>query len=410
MRGFLLCTLLLSFSAQAAPWEFAPVISVTQESKPGVFTHLESAGRKNIAVSEGWVAVAWEDNRDGTPRCYVALKAPGQNTFGETRQISGKQEAAEPAIVGLDKGRFALAWEEADHVWARIITNKPGKAMQLAEPLALSDGTGAQASLSFAAKGGLVAVWSEQGERFWQIKLARVHIKANGDIQLEHKITVDGKAEGDQSYPSIAALSGGKTMVAWEDRRAGNTRLFYAASRNESEYSAPPQQLNESLWREAKSGIGQGGTGVMRVALAAQGSDGVAAVWADKRDFRAGYDVYAGFAHGPEFKFGANEKVQDEFGDNIAQWHPALASNADGRVVAVWDDDRDGSPDVWLAWRKAEGWSGDLAVPGASGAGVQSDPSIAMDDSGNLHLAWVEKADLNGPSTIKYSFARATEK
>jgi len=61
---------------------------------------------------------------------------------------------------------------------------------------------------------------------------------------------------------------------------------------------------------------------------------------------------------------------------------------------------------VWLSWRDKEGWSDDLAVPGASGPGVQSAPSIAMDEAGNLHLAWVEKADLNSPSRIRYVFGR----
>jgi hypothetical protein len=145
----------------------------------------------------------------------------------------------------------------------------------------------------------------------------------------------------------------------------------------------------------------------MRVALASHGRDEVVAVWADKRDFQSGYDVYGGFARGPALSFGPNEKVQDQFGDNVAQWHPAVAANASARVVAAWDDDRDGSPDVWLSWRGAEGWSDDLAVPGASGPGVQSDPSLALDDAGNLHMAWVEKADLNSPSRIRYLFGRA---
>ena len=30
-----------------------------------------------------------------------------------------------------------------------------------------------------------------------------------------------------------------------------------------------------------------------------------------------------------------------------------------------------------------------------------------MDEAGNLHLAWVEKADLNSPSKIRYTFGHA---
>ena len=407
MRAFIFCAVLCCAGVQAAPWEFDPSIPVTRDSAQDAFVHIESAGRKSIAVSGAWVAVAWEDNRDGVPRCYVALKAPGQAGFGDTLQVSGQEEAAEPAIVGLGGGRFALGWEEGGRVWARIVTAKsPGGSVSLAAPLVLSVGPGAQVSLGFTSRGGLFSVWSQKGERYWQIRFARLTVMAHGGIRPARAVIVDASAEGDQSYPSIAAVSGGRAVVAWEDRRAGHTRLYYAVSKNGGARFAPPQYLNEAVWRGQSLGFGRG-TGVMRVALAAQGRDGVVAVWADKRDFESGYDVYGSFARGPNLTFGANETVQDDFGNNIAQWHPAVAANRGGRVAAVWDDDRDGSSDVWLSWRNADGWSDDLAVPGTSGPGVQSDPSLAMDEAGNLHLAWVEKADLNSPSKIRYTFGHA---
>jgi len=409
MRIFLLCFALFSSSTQAAPWEFEPAIPVTPESRPGVFTHLESSGRKNIAVSNEWVAVSWEDNRDGTPRCYVALKAQGQKAFGDALQISGEKEAAEPVIASLGGGRFALAWEEAEQIWVRTLTTgKAGQIALLSAPVKLSNKTGAQISLSFLPSTGLYAVWSEQGDKFWQIKLSKLKIDTRGNIQTSPTLLVDKTAEGDQSYPSIELIPNGNHIIAWEDRRAGHTRIMYTASKKDSVYTVP-QRLNEAPRNFINPGFGRG-AGVMRVALAAQGLDGIASVWADKRDFQSGYDVYSAFAKGDDLVFEKNEKVQDEFGDSFAQWHPAIAADAAGRVAVVWDDDREGSPDIWLAWKKDNGWSGDVAVPGASGPGVQSDPSIAMDEVGNLHLAWVEKAGLDSPSRIKYLFGRVPNK
>lgn len=400
MRVLFVIAALCCGAVQAGPWEFDASVAVTGDAAPHAFFHLESAGRKNIAVSAGWVAVVWEDNRDGVPRCYVALKAPNAAAFAAALPISGRGEAAEPAIASLGSGRFAVAWEEAGRVWARTVT-----AQSLGAPRALGAEAAAQVSLGAAPRGALLAVWSEKGERFWRIRLARLTVDARGGIRSGQAIVVDATAAGDQSYPSVAAASADTAVAAWEDRRAGHTRLLYAVSAKGGARFAPPRQLNESIWRGQSLDFGRG-TGVMRVALASHGRDGVAAVWADKRDFQSGYDVYGGFARGPALRFGPNEKVQDQFGDNIAQWHPAIASNAQGRAAAVWDDDRDGSPDVWLSWRDKDGWSDDLAPPGASGPGVQSDPSVAMDEAGNLHLAWLEKADLNSPSRIRYVFGR----
>lgn len=407
MRAVIFCSALICATAQAAPWIFDAPVQVSQDSKAGVFVHLESAGRKNIALSDGAVAVVWEDNRDGVSRCYVALKGNGQVSF-TSRQISGLEEAVEPSIVGIGAGRFVLAWEEAEKIRIRDVKINPaGKPPAMGEILQLGSKSAMQASLSYSKQNGLTAVWSEQGKSIYQIMSARLKISVQGKLQKAGVTVVDANAKGDQSYPSLAER-GKQTVVAWEDRSGGYTRLFYAVAQTDNKFSFP-QQLNESKWRGPEAGLGQGGTGVMRVALATQGRDGVAAVWADKRDFQSGYDVYGSFAAGANTKFGANEKIQDEFGDNFAQWHPAVAANIDGRIAVVWDDDRDGSPDVWLSWWNEDGWSADMAVPGASGNGVQSDPSVTMDEAGNLYLAWVEKAELNSPSSIRYVFGKVNK-
>lgn len=400
MRHRLLALVLLCGNAIAGPWEWSAPVTVAADPAGRAFVHLESAGRKSIAESAGWVAITWEDDRDGMARCYVALKAPGQADFGAAQQVSGVDEAFEPAIVGLAGGRFALAWEEGGRVRARVIDAKgPG------ETLLLSARESAQASLGYAAEAGLFAVWSEKAGNVWRVALARLTPVGDGLKRGPASLVEPGKLEGDQSYPSIAPLGAGQLVVAWEDRRAGHTLIMDAVSRDGGAHFTAPTNVNEIVWRGQSAGVGRG-TGVMRVALGRAGAHGVVAVWADKRDFLSGYDVYAAFAQGPRFKFGANEKVQDEFGNNIAQWHPAIAANIAGRVVVAWDDDRDGTPDVWLSWRDPQGWSDDLAVPGASGPGVQSDPSIAMDAAGNLYLAWVEKGDLNAPSRLRYAFGR----
>lgn len=399
MRALLAFSLGLACTAVlASPWKFDAPVLVSHDPAQRAFVHLESAGRKSIAVSGGWVAITWEDNRDGLSRCYVALKAPGKETFTRETRVSGDAEAFEPAVVGLDGGRFALVWEEGGHIRARLWSAHGGRG----KPITLGARDAAQASLGYAQQGGLFAVWSEQGKQFWRVQAARLILGPDGALKAEQAYAIEpGKIEGDQSYPSVAVPDAKKLMVAWEDRSAGHTRILSSISEDGGMHFAPPQQVNDVIWLGQMGGFGRG-TGVMRVALSDYGANGVAAVWADKRDFLGGYDVYAAFAAPPALKFGANEKVQDDFGNNIAQWHPAVSANRQGQIAVAWDDDRDGTPDIWLAWRTASGWSDNLAVPGASGPGVQSDPSIVLDEAGNLHVAWVEKNGLNSPSRIRY--------
>ncbi len=109
---------LWSASVLAAPWEFGEPVTVSA-ARPGVFHHLEAAGRRSIAVSsDGMVAIVWEDNRDGTPRAYVAFRAAGKSEF-VLQRLSGMQEAYEPVVSALPQGGFVFGWEESGHVWAR---------------------------------------------------------------------------------------------------------------------------------------------------------------------------------------------------------------------------------------------------------------------------------------------------
>ena len=152
------------------------------------------------------------------------------------------------------------------------------------------------------------------------------------------------------------------------------------------------------------------GTGSARVALAAAGNKRIMAVWSDKRDFLSGYDVYGAWSDDGGKTFGKNQKVQDSFGDSIAQWHPAVAANDAGLVAVAWDDDRDGTSDIWLSWPTESGWADNVAITGASGPGTQNNPAIALDNAGNLHVAWIAKEDANGATQIFYALGHRVGK
>jgi len=131
-------------------------------------------------------------------------------------------------------------------------------------------------------------------------------------------------------------------------------------------------------------------------------------VWADKRKYWEGYDIYAAGYLG-DGRFRPNTKVQDEFGDFARQWHATIAGSINGHVAVAWDDEREGNSDIMLSWFEDGEWSEDLPLPDASGEGQQTHPSIVMDTEGNLHAAWVERMEENGPTRLRYQFGRLAE-
>lgn len=382
---------LWSASALAAPWEFGEPVTVAA-SRPGVFHHLEAAGRQSIAVSAGAVAIVWEDNRDGTPRAYAALRAAGKSDFVPQR-LSGMHEAYEPVVVALPQGGFVFGWEEGGYVWVRS-----GGSAGLAPALRLGGAEAAQITLG-AGEPGVFAAWAERSGKHMAIRFTR--LKPGATLAADPALAVTAPQADDQIYPALAVLKSA-VVLAWEDRRDGHTVILHARTQDGKKFSNA-QTLNEQ--RERRSQTFGRGTGAARVALVRLDAEHAAAAWLDKRDFEGGYDVYAAQSEPGGGRFRRNELVQDEFGNNIGQWHAAIAAQP-GLLVVAWDDDRDGAPDIWLSWREASGWSENIAVPGAAGAAIDASPAMVVDEGGRLHLAWIEQQNADAPTRLRYIAGR----
>ncbi|WP_172600493.1 hypothetical protein [Sulfurivermis fontis] len=386
--------LALTLPAQAE-WVFADFEAASGEPQAKLFPHLESAGRGNLAASGDRLAVVWEDNRDGSPQVYAALRRIDQPGFAAPLRLSTGREAYEPVIVGLGAGRFLAAFEQDGQVVARVFS---AAAQGVLAPL--DQTVSAQVTLA-AGNGRLHAAWGRRDGRF--LRLVSAPLTVDGTkVSVGTARAVDvSPAQDEQLYASLTATARGYA-IAWEDRRAGHTRLLTATSRDGAQWSAP-QPLNEIPRQSSAAELGLGrGPGVTRVSLASDGAT-VAAVWMDKRDFLSGYDIYAGVSTDHGASFGANEKAQDAFGAETPQWHPAVAVTPHG-VVAAWDDPRDDSPDIWLSTRRGEKeWSDDFSVDGAAGPGSQDNPVLLWHD-GRLHLAWVHKGAEG--AQVRYAQAR----
>ena len=384
---------LLAAPLAQARWEFLPAEDVAVGEK--AFHHLEAAGGRALAMSGGHLALVWEDDRSGTPRCYLAVRSPGRPGFAE--HGFGQGECYAPAVAGLGDGRFAVIWEDAGGV--RVALAGEGG---LGSALALAP-SGGQGVLAWRAGSGLFAAWSSPDGRWRRVWRAALHLDEDRlALAAAPAPGDDAPPADDQTYPVLAANPAGLSL-AWEDRRLGHT-VIYASQSQDGEAWGAPARISQNPSGRIQGTLGRG-TGAMRPALAAYGARAMALVWLDKRDFLSGYDVYASLSQDGGQRFGANMKAQDSFGDAIAQWHATAAGNPRGDLVIAWDDDRDGSSDIWLTWLTAAGFAENVAPPPASGPGSQTDPVLALDADGNLHLAWLQRG-ADGHSSVRYSLGK----
>lgn len=222
----------------AAEVHFGASVSVTGKPKMGVFHHLDSSGRRNIALSAENIAVAWEDNRDGVPRIYLASKPLAERAFGAEHLISGKDESYEPAVVGIGNGRFVVVWEEAGSVFARVAgIDKPGPTLRLSRGRASQVTVNGQQEQVFAA-------WSEKRGDYPAIYSSQLKIQGTEQLTATAPVAVDAQLPGaPQLYPALAVSDAG-VAIAWEDRRAGHTRLLYSHSADGRQFSPPHISTN----------------------------------------------------------------------------------------------------------------------------------------------------------------------
>ncbi|MBI3547069.1 MAG: hypothetical protein HY081_10865 [Gammaproteobacteria bacterium] len=405
MRSLLSAVLIfISLPGWASPWSFGEKLTVAENLDRKVFQHIDATGRKSIAVAGQTLAVIWEDNRSGAPQIYLAFKNLSTQKFSKNRQISTGRSAYAPQILALSDDLFLIGWEQDDAVWLRTAS-----ASQLGPAISISEGKAAQVALANVNDRNIVAAWSQQIGEFSQIVTATVKVNAKNRLTRTKKPQpIESKPPtNDQLYPDLIAGANGVT-VAWEDRREGHTAILYSHAAIDKSF-AVPQALNEIVQKSEKYGRGNG---VTRVALAALGADEIGATWMDKRGFQTGYDIYAAFSHDSGVHFGANELVQDAFADQYSQWHPAIAGASNPtRVVVAWDDDRDGSSSIWLAWKSGSDWSENISPPAASDTDKQqTNPAITLDNQGNLHLIWLEQDNENAPTRLMYALGRYSGK
>jgi hypothetical protein len=397
-----LCLVLALFQSQASDrWTFTDRISVSDPSQGDVYHHLDGAGRKHIAVSRDSIAVVWEDNRSQDPQIYVTHKPLQQDSFPAALAVSSGSEAYEPAIDALGGNRFVIAFEQDASVYARVLS-----AEGLAESTRLSQAAASHASIA-SFEDRVFASWRERDNGRWYVKFALLRVDDANRLVIESRQSIEADGlETPVLFPAIA-VNGAGLCIAWEDRRAGHTRLLFSHAPDAGKPFSEPQSLNEFFTNRNEY---DRGNGVTRVALASFAEDEILAAWMDKRRSGKGYGIFAALGADGGKAFGPNEKVHSAQGDTQPHYNPSTAGNQGGDFTVAWDDFRRGDSDIWISvYNDDLEWSEDYAPPVASGAGEQSHPSIALDKQHNLHLLWIERSELNGASRLWYSLGRSRQ-
>ncbi len=185
-----------------------------------------------------------------------------------------------------------------------------------------------------------------------------------------------------QSAPAIAVDKLGNAHIVWEDYREGNSDIYYACWNA----SSPYKHTSEGFSKAIKISDAGGSFSQQNPEIAVDGRGTIYAVWEDNRK-GTDFDIY--FAKSTDGKTFSPNKIVNDYTGNANQLDPDIVVDADGMIYIAYDDDRLGKTDVYVT-RSMDGgttFSPSVRVNNMTD-GMQSYPSLAVNQSGAVFVAW----------------------
>lgn len=301
------------------------------------------------------VWVAWSDDRTGEQRAYVS-HGGGYAGVPVDASVADAVQQLRPAIAPTgtgtayvafvdDRARFSGDDLPQAGIWGAAVSGgTPGRATRL-------DSTEAPADLAatldhswapaLAARGKrLELTWIDFRDYEWNV-YARPSSDGGATWGTERKVNDTADAdEALEDTPRPALLRGGP-LVAFTDWASLNRNPRKPSALYDVAVAAPGQAQIRADGSRGKH------VEAFSPAIAAAGRSAVVA-WQDHRDGDG--DLLA--ARVTAKKAGKPVRVDDSGRRGWNQWRPAL-SVAGGAVIAAWEDERDGPPQIFFALARA---------------------------------------------------------
>jgi hypothetical protein len=314
-----------------------------------------------VALSAGArLTVAWSDTRSGTPRAmYSTVK---RRRVSRARALDASAPAGvaqlKPALAAGAGGAVHAAWidereRSADddlpqaHVYyERVAGRGPGRRLDTGAPVDLAAKLDNSWAPRLAVRGRRVlATWIDFEGYDWGV-FSRLSKNGGKSFAKQVRVTRDGGEQEELAdSPDPLFTAAGKPLIAWTDWRKRDS----SATKPHQQYDvfiASPGGAN----RQADPYGGQQVSAFSPSACATRRHDAIVAF----QDASAGRSVVRAVTMRGGAKRSRTRLVSDGGPRAGNAWRPRLACPGK-RVVAVWEDERDGPPRLFYSAGAARG-------------------------------------------------------
>lgn len=304
-----------------------------------------------VALGETGVVVVWQDSLGPPPagasrtRIMGSYLAPDGTTLVNDFFVSDMPRGSQtsPSVSMSTDGRFVVAWVDHDgaaddRIMAALFDSDGSK---IGDDIVVNEERSAarlDPSVAMGAAGHFVVVWEEatpSGAGRAPVPIYGASFDPNGQ-RLGPDFAVGAAGRGSQRRPSVAIDSSGWFVVAWEDDRDTNGPFqIFGAVFDEG----AAKQVADFRVNNAVSG------NQLRPSVAVRPNGDYVIAWEDDSSEKDSSQIYAsGFlAHSDARRFEDILVNQDPVDQ---QRRPSVGFDSSGRVVVVWQDNRDNN-DLW---------------------------------------------------------------
>jgi hypothetical protein len=262
-----------------------------------------------------------------------------------------------------------------------------------------SDPTPCQVSLAIDQGGNAYIVWQDFRNAKLNIFFAKCpstiwsNLSSGASCNLNKQI--DPIAADASQLPTIAVDStGDRIYIAWEDDQSADVHLTMSQDGGLT-FSSLVNVNDPSPTTPPPA---------RRLPSLAIGPGGdINVAWMDERILPPAGDIFFARSTDGGNSF-LNIKVNDDNGGNVVQSAPSLAVDASGKIYIAWEDTRNGNRDIYFG-RSIDGglsFLPNVQLSQDTGLELQHQPTLTLDPYGNVFVAWQGDQDA-GLSNIYFS-------
>ncbi len=396
------------WNASISTWNTTEVVSIG--------SILDSAYPSLAVDSVGNVHVAWHDYTDyagaGVDRdiFYKFWKASSSSwTTTEVVSTESTDDSNRPSLATDAAGNVYIAWhDETDYTGAGLDSdifynfwNASISSWDTTEVVSTeSTHISWVPSLTVDTLGNVHVVWYDETDYAGAGSDTDIFYKRwDSSISSWTTTEVVSTESTDNSYsPSLAVDSSGNVHVAWNDRTA------YGGSGTDIDIFYKHWNSSTSSWTttEVVSSESTGHSSAPSLAVDDKGNIHVA--WDDRTAYAGAggdYDIFYKFWNASTSSWIVTEVISTESTDT--SFEPSLAVDSSGNVHVVWLDYTDyagaGGTDwdiFYKHWDNSTSSWTTTEVVSTESTDYSLYPSLAVDDKGNVHVAWHDETDYAG--------------